>query len=162
MTVQLVVKPANTFKPEERSAFVELVKQDPQVNEATLPGLVDDAHFLAFLHLDGVLVGTNAIKNNPGYWGGIEEKAGVDLPPADYFAEVGYLHVAEGNRGKKLGDLLILGTFAAVKGQGLFATIQSTNIGSRRIFERHGFTQVGKSWPSTKVKDQLNLYIRPK
>lgn len=161
MAVQLAVRPPNTFTKEERSAFVELVKKDPQVNKATLPGFVEKAHFLACLYLDGALVGTNAVKSNPDYQRKLETRAGVSLPDTEYFGEVGYLHIATGNRGARLGDILLLGTFAAIRGKGLFATIQSTNVPSRRLFERYGFIQVGKSWPSKEVKDQVNLYVRP-
>ena len=163
MTMQLVVRPPNAFTKDERSAFVELVKKDPQVNKATLSDLVEDAHFLAFLYLEGTLVGTHAIKNNRPYQRTLEglDKAGVSLPDAEYFAEVGYLHVDTTHRGARRGELLALGAFAVVKGKGLFATIQSKNVASRRLFERHGFMQVGKSWQSTQKDDQVNLYVRP-
>lgn len=162
MTVMLVVKPGKDFTDDERKRFEALVLKDPQVAKDGLSKRLKDAHFLAFLNIGGALAGTNALKYNPGYWRELEKKAGVSLPATDCFAEVGYLHVAERNRGKKLGDLLILATLAAVEGQGLFATIQSKNIASRRLFERYEFRQFGKSWPSTKVNDQLNLYVRPR
>lgn len=163
MTVELIMKLGKNATPEERAAFVELVKKDPQVNKATLTGFVARAHFLAFLYLDGELVGTHAIKDNRSYQRKLEgaDRAGVSLPDAEYFGEVGYLHVAEGHRGARLSELLALGVFAAVKGKGLFATIQSKNVPSRRLFERHGFTQVGKPWQSTQKDDQVHLYIRP-
>ncbi|RWM76938.1 MAG: GNAT family N-acetyltransferase [Mesorhizobium sp.] len=163
MTVQLVVNPANAFPQEDRSAFVALVKKDPQVNKETLPGFVDGAHFLAFLRLDGALSGTCAIKNNRQYQRRLEgnDKAAVSLPDADFFAEIGYLHVDKKQRGARLGDFLILGALATVRGKGLFATIQSKNIPSRRLFERYGFTQVGKPWASEQKDDQVHLYVRP-
>ncbi|PBB23275.1 MULTISPECIES: GNAT family N-acetyltransferase [unclassified Mesorhizobium] len=163
MTLQLVVRPPSAFSSIERNAFVELVKKDPQVNKASLPGLVEQAHFLAFLYIEEKLVGTHAIKNNRPYQRRLEgaDRAGVKLPDSEYFAEVGYLHIAEGHRGARLGNLLALGIFAAVKGRGLFATIQSKNLPSRRLFERYGFLQVGKSWQSGQKDDQVSLYIRP-
>lgn len=163
MTIKLIVKAGKDATPEERTTFVGLVKQDPQVNKKTLPSFVAQAHFLAFLYLDGTLVGTHAVKDNRPYQRTLEgpDKAGVSLPDPEYFAEVGYLHVAKGHRGARFGDLLALGVFAAVKGKGLFATIQSKNVPSRRIFERYGFAQVGKPWQSSQRDDQVHLYIRP-
>lgn len=160
MTVELTVKPGGTFSLLQRKAFEELVLLDPQVTKNGLTDHIETASFLAFLYFDGVLIGTNAIKNNRQHQRTIEGKAGVLLPDAEYFGEVGYLHIAKGHRGARLGDLLVLAALAAVREKGLFATIQSKNIGSRRLFERHGFTSVGKSWPSKEVDDQLNLYIR--
>lgn len=162
MTTKLFVGLPTAFSDEERAEFVQLVKKDPQVNENSLSRLVEQAHFLTFLYIEGTLVGTNAIKNNPEYQRKLEARAGVLLSDSDYFGEVGYLHVAETKRGVGLSDVLLVSTFAAVKRKGLFATIQSTNVGSRRLFERYGFWQVGKSWPSTKMKDQVSLYIRPR
>lgn len=163
MTVQLVVNPANAFTKEERSEFVALVKKDPQVNKKTLSGFVDTAHFLAFLRLNGALSGTCAIKNNRPYQRSLEgnDKAAVSLPDADFFAEIGYLHVDKSQRGARLADILILGALATVRGKGLFATIQSKNVPSRRLFERYGFTQVGKPWASQERDDQVHLYVRP-
>lgn len=160
MAVQLVVKPGKDFTTDQRKKFAELVLQDPQVNKAALPGLVGKAHFLAFLFIDGKLVGTNAIKNNQPYWQTLEGKAGVSLSNADYLGEVGYLHVDKDHRGARLGNLLVLGTLAAIKKQGLFATIQAKNASSLRLFERYGFAQVGKSWESEQQDDQVNLYVR--
>lgn len=163
MTLTIVVRPPNAFTAEDKTAFKELVGKDKQVNKETLPKLVEDAHLLAFLHIDNVLVGTHAIKNNPDYWTGLEEKAGVTLPAADYFGEVGYMHIAEAHRGAGLGKLLELATIAAAKGRGLFCTIQSKNVSSRRLVESFGFKQVGKPWPSQEAegKDVVNLYVRP-
>lgn len=160
MAVRLIVKPGKEFTPAQRKEFEELVLRDPQVNKATLPGLVEQAHFLTFLIIDGKLVGTNAIKNNQPYRQTLEGKAGVSLPKANYFGEVGYLHVDKEHRGARLGDLLVLGTLAAINKKGLFATIQAKNVASRRLFERHGFAQVGKSWASDQKDDQVNLYVR--
>lgn len=161
MTVELKVGPGTTFTLPQRKAFEDLVLLDPQVQKEGLTNRIEGASFLAFLYIDGALVGTNAIKSNMEHQRTIEGNSGVLLPDGEYFGEVGYLHVAKGHRGMRLGDLLVLAAFAAVRGKGLFATIQSKNIGSRRLFERHGFTSVGKSWPSKQVDDQLYLYVRP-
>lgn len=161
MTVKLKVGPGTAFTPPQREEFEKLVLLDPQVQKDGLAGRIERASFLAFLYIDGSLVGTNAIKSNRRYQRTIEANAGALLPDDEYAGEVGYLHVAKGHRGMRLGDLLVLASFAEVRGKGLFATIQSKNTGSRRLFERHGFTSVGKSWPSQQVDDQLYLYIRP-
>ncbi|WP_157019467.1 GNAT family N-acetyltransferase [Mesorhizobium xinjiangense] len=161
MTVELTVRSASAFTGRQREAFKELVLKDPQVQKDGLSARIAGAHYLAFLYLGGELVGVNAIKNNRPYQRTLEDRAGVALPDTEYLGEVGYLHVDKNHRRARLADVLILATFAVVKGKGLFATIQSMNVGSRRLFESHGFTQVGNSWPSNKVKDQVNLYVRP-
>ncbi|WP_416377186.1 GNAT family N-acetyltransferase [Aminobacter sp. MET-1] len=161
MTIGLTISPASAFTVEQRKAFEALVLQDPQVQREGLTGRIAEAHYLALLFLNDELVGTNAIKSNRPYQRTLEERAGVSLADAEYFGEIGYLHVDKQCRRARLADILLLGTFAVVKGQGLFATIQSMNVASRRLFERHGFTQVGNSWPSNKIKDRVNLYVRP-
>ena len=128
MTVELTVRPGGAFT----------LLHDPQVKKEDLTARIEAASFLAFLHLDSDLIGTNAIKSNRTHQRTIEGHAGVLLPDAEYFGEVGYLHIAKGHRGARLGDLLVLASLAAVREKGLFATIQSMNIGSRRLFERHG------------------------
>ena len=160
MTLELIIRPASDFCETQREQFKELVLKDPQVQAGGLSGRIANANYLAFLHLEGKLVGVNAIKNNRPYQQTLEASAGVELSDSDYLGEVGYLHVAKDYRRARLADVLLLATLAAAKGKGLFATIQSTNIGSRRLFERHGFNQVGKSWPSKEVKDEVNLYVR--
>ncbi len=160
MTVEITIRPADEFCETQRKQFKDLVLSDQQVQSAGLSNRIDNAIYLAFLHLDGKLVGINAIKNNRPYQRSLEERAGVELPDSNYLGEVGYLHVAKDYRRAHLADVLLLATFAATKEKGLFATIQSTNIGSRRLFKKHGFVQVGKSWPSNEVKDQVNLYVR--
>ncbi|MBO0346575.1 GNAT family N-acetyltransferase [Roseibium sp. CAU 1637] len=161
MFLQLEVKPGKDVEQSRRKIFEELVKNDSQVNNKTLSNFVKEAHFLAFLFIEGILVGTNAIKNNKPYQRTLEEKSAVKLPDTDFFGEVGYLHVEKDHRSAGLGDLLILGTLAAVRNEGLFATIQTKNLSSRRLFERHGFMQVGKSWASKQKDDRVNLYVRP-
>ena len=160
MTVELTVKPASAFSDAQRDAFKELVLRDPQVQEDGLSDRITKAHYLAFLHLEGKLVGVSAIKNNREYQRTLEGYAGVQLPDTKYFGEIGYLHIDKDCRRAHLANILLLATFAATKEKGLFATIQSTNVGSRRLFEKHGFIQVGKSWPSKEVADQVNLYVR--
>lgn len=157
--VQLVVTPGKDSEPALRKQFEQLVLQEPQVDKATLTRLVAKAHFLAFLFFNDQLVGTGAVKNNRSYWQTLEAKSGVSLPEHDYFGEVGYIHVEKDHRGKRLGDLLLLGSLAMIE-KGVFATIQAKNIPSRRLFERHGFMQVGKSWPSSQNDDQVSLYLR--
>lgn len=161
VSVHLIVRPGSSFTREEREAFEDLVLRAPQVEKQGLSKRIQDAHFLCLLYLNGELVGTNAIKDNRGHQRTIETQAGVSLPDAEYLGEVGYLHVAKDHRRARLGDLLVLGTLAAVKEQGLFTTIQSKNLAPRKLFERHGFIQAGKSWPSDKGTDQVNLYVRP-
>lgn len=161
MTVELDVRPGSAFALPQREAFEELILRDPQVEKEGLTARIEQASFLAFLYLDGSLVGTNAIKSNRQHQRTIEDRSGVPLPNNEYFGEVGYLHVAKEHRGARLGDLLILASFLAVQGTGLFATIQSKNIPSQLLFERHGFVRAGKSWSSTRTDDHLNLYIRP-
>lgn len=161
MTLKIVVAPPNTFTFEEKSAFKELVRSDKQVNKAILSKLVEDAHLLSFLYIDDLLVGTHAVKNNPSYWAALEEKTGIALPATDYFGEIGYMHIAQAHRGAGLGQLLESATIAASEGKGLFCTIQSKNLSSRRRVEGFGFKQLGKSWPSQEAMDVVNLYVRP-
>lgn len=160
MSLELFVKPARLFDTGHRRQFEKLVLSGGQVMSDGLPERVASAHYLAFLTVDGEPVGTNAVKNNRVHQRTIERDSGVELADDEYLGEVGWLYVVKAHRRIRLGDLLTSAILASAGGHGLFATIQSKNIGARLLHERHGFYQVGKSWPSSEQKDMVSLYIR--
>ncbi|WP_245479323.1 MULTISPECIES: GNAT family N-acetyltransferase [unclassified Mesorhizobium] len=108
------------------------------------------------------MIATGAIKNNSWHQEHVAEDAGVPLPSAEYLGEVGYIHTAEGHRRHGHGDRVLASLLEAAGGKELFATIQSKNKLSQRLLARNGYVRVGKSWPSNRVDDRVNLYIRPK
>ncbi|WP_352470396.1 GNAT family N-acetyltransferase [Mesorhizobium sp. M0085] len=80
----------------------------------------------------------------------------------EFLGEVGYLHTAEEHRRQGHGDLVLRSLMEAARGKELFATIQSKNEPSQRLLGRHGYVRVGEAWPSERVDDDVNLFIRPK
>lgn len=160
MSLELVVKPAELFDTGNKRRFEKLVLSGGQVTTTGLLGRVVKAHYLAFLTIDGELIGTNAVKNNRTHRRSIEKNSGVELADDEYLGEVGWLYVVEAHRGGRLGDLLMSAILAVAGSGGLFATIQSKNVGARLLHERHGFYHVGKSWSSSERKDMVNLFIR--
>ncbi|RWF83654.1 GNAT family N-acetyltransferase [Mesorhizobium sp.] len=162
MNIELMLKAGKDATPEERAAFKELVLRDPQVDPKGLSGRIAQAYLLAFLYKDGELIATGAIKNNSWHQEHVAEDAGVPLPSAEYLGEVGYIHTAEGHRRHGHGDRVLASLAEAAGGKELFATIQSKNKLSQRLLARNGYVRVGKSWPSNRVDDRVNLYIRPK
>ncbi len=162
MKIELIVKPRVDATLEERVVFEELVLRDPQVNPHGLSGRIAQAHLLAFLYKDGELVGTGAIKNNPGHQENVAKDANFPLTPAEYLGEVGYIHTTAAHRKQGHADRVLKSLIEAAGDKKLFATIQSNNQTSQRLLERHGFVRVGTSWPSTQIGDEVNLYVRLK
>ncbi|MEQ8737719.1 MAG: hypothetical protein RID59_04035 [Hoeflea sp.] len=161
MPLELIVKSAKLFDSGQKLQFENLVLAGGQVLRDNFSQRIENAHYLAFLAIDGELAETNAVKNNRPHQRSIEEKSGVELSDDEYLGEVGWLHVVESRRRARLGDLLTSAILAVAGTQGLFATIQSENGAARRLHERHGFCQVGNSWPSTESAGMVVLYTRP-
>ena len=160
MKIEIFTEAGKRFSRQARIEFESLVTLDPQVSRNHLSKHIFDAHYLTMLHHESRLIGTCAIKNNPDYRRDIETRARVRLDETEYFGEVGYLHVLERHRGKGLSEKLMAATLGVAQGKALFATIRSKNVASRRTFEKFGFVSAGASWPSTKVKDDVILYIK--
>lgn len=160
MSLTLTVKPAKDVADYQRKSFEDLVLRDPQVQENGLSARIAAAYLLAFAYVGDRLCGVGAVKNNPGHQRTLARNAGVQLPRSKYWGEIGYLHVVDGYRELGLGRRLLEVLIEASAGKGLFATIQTKNERSRRLFEGRGFVRVGNSWPSSQVDDEVNLYIR--
>lgn len=159
MSLLLEVKEPKCFKAELKSDFKDLVLKDPQVAANGLAKKIEKAKFLAVLTIDNSLAGVAALKQNKDYWTSIKDNSGIDITGSEYVGEIGYMHVASEYRGRVLGDLLLLACLSECGASKTFATIQSLNIASRRLFERHGFSRVGQSWLSKKNDDRVELYI---
>ena len=159
MTLTLIAKQANQFGVDDRRQFEELVLSGGQVMANGLSARIASAHYLAFLTLGGELVGINAVKNNRPHQRTVEKASGVELLDDEFLGEIGWLHVAEGHRGKNLGGLLMSAILSCTTGHRLFSTVQSKNIGARLLHERHGFHKVGKPWASDQQGDLVELYI---
>ena len=155
---------AKSLRPEEadaltKQAFIEFVLSAGEVNAHSLPDLVDRAYRLVILSANGQTVGTGALKRpNDAYKRRSFEKAGADLDPETFQAELGWVHVAENLRGKGLAKCIVARCVASAQGPNIFATTRKDSM--RHVLRLAGFVQCGRSYRSQENDGDLTLHAR--
>lgn len=142
-----VLKPA-ACSSEAVQSFIELVRSAGEV-DADLPARVMGAHVLVLLYSGNVLIGTAAIKNPAqSYRSKVFRKTGVNLVPAAYPFELGWIVVHDEHREKGHSRTLVRAAMSQVIGVGVYATTRVSNGGMLHILPDEGFVRVGNSYPS--------------
>ena len=156
MTIK-AVKPTD-MPPGEKAAFIDFVLKAGEVDEATLPVLVDRAVALVAIHDGETLIGTAAVKHpSPGYRTGNFKKAGHEKLADAHPLELGWVHVHVDHRKKNHGRALVSEAMMHTGGQGIYATTKHD--GMRKILPESGFVAVGRDFPSAlKPDEKLSLF----
>lgn len=160
MTVTIrTTKPAD-MPAKDKAAYIAFVLAAREVNEATLPGLVEDAVALITIHDGETLIGTAAIKHPfAAYRTRTFKKAGEEKQASACPLELGWVHVHEGHRGQKHSRTLMQAAMTYVGDEGIYATTKSDAM--RKVLSEFGFARTGEDFPSTlKPAEKLSLYTR--
>lgn len=158
---ECVVKPPALCTDREIEEFVGLVAAAGKVSTVGLLGRVRRARLLAFLRLDGKLIGVAGLKYpGQGYRNCVAAKSGEPLPQATFECELGWVSVApgaEGGKSKALCEPLL----EAVPGLGVFSTTGTDNERMQARLAKLGFERVGGEWESTETEEVLCLFTKP-
>lgn len=149
------------FTLAQRAAIMELVRKGGEVNSDTLPGLVNRAEALATACMDGALVGVGAVKRPyPTHRSHVFQAAKVDLPPADYAFEIGWVFVHPNARGLGLSGRLLAVLMPYVEVARAYATSRIDNTPMHATLSRFGFRGVGVAYPSKQNDTPIQLFVR--
>jgi RimJ/RimL family protein N-acetyltransferase len=157
-----IVKNPSECTPNELAAFETMVREGEEVLAFGLPERVRRAAFL--LHLvdaAGSLIGVSALKRpSVGYRAKVFDKAHSKLQPEDYVLELGWLFIAQPNRGQGLSRTLVENLLPYAGSQRVYATTRESNLPMRRTNVRCGFQKEGDPYLSDDGHYALVLYVR--
>lgn len=158
--MNLRVCTANKMTDGERQEFITFVQEGGQVNEHSLPGLVDRAVALVTLHDGQSLVGTAAVKvPNVGHHQGDFTKAGVEERANEFPFELGWVVVHSSQRENGYGRKLIAAAIEAAGTRGLYATTKTGQM--KHLLPHYGFIALGQPFQSAQDADaSLTLFVR--
>ena len=152
------VRPPSNFSSETVDQIVRLIRDAEEVEEKGLEDKVSQAQYLGAVSVEGRVVAAGAIKRKfDNHRKTVMKKSGY---PAlkNYSAEIGYMAVGCGHRGKGYGNRIFEALVRNYKGS-LYATTRTDNEHMHRILRRHGFRCVGKAWPSIRPGKMICLWI---
>lgn len=140
--------------------FCDFVKRGGEVKEAGIENRVRNAKALAFLRVDGNVVGVAALKRPEfSYSNDVFGKAKVPGLAQSFGLELGWVVVSEGHRRKGYSNVLSAAALSQREGQPVFATTRLDNVAMQRTLERLAFRRFGDSWQSVRgKKPMLVLY----
>ncbi|MBN9147761.1 hypothetical protein [Nitrobacter sp.] len=137
----------NGFSQDERTLFGALVQQAGEVGGNGLATNIRDAKALVFGRLAGKVLGIAALKcPQASYRKRIGGKAGVDLGPARYPLELGYVFLLPEAQGKKLSHGLVAAALTCADGAAVFATARTDNAAMLAVLVKAGFKQAGQDY----------------
>lgn len=136
-------------------AFKQMVMKGGEVNRQTLPGLIDRALVLAFVHSAEVLGGVGAIKRPyDDYRSSVFARASTTLNPSDFDFELGWIYVDPAFRGRRLSSHLLEKLIPYRSNAAVYATSNVDNEPMHASLRRVGFKPEGVPYPS-KINDPL-------
>jgi hypothetical protein len=145
----------------DRQRFCEFVRSGGEVDEKTLPYLIELARTLGFLRDAAcALIGTGAIKrpydtHRKSVFYNASSPLPVDLIPF----EAGWFLIDETWRGCGLSQKL-LQPLCTLVSEGIYATCKETNQRIHSGLIRQGFIREGGSWLSASGEHNLVLFVR--
>ena len=132
---------------DEHTLFGALVQQAGEVGGNGLATNIRTAKALVFGRLAGKVLGIAALKRpQASYRTRIGGKAGVDLGPAHYPYELGYVFLLPEAQGKKLSHGLVAAALTCADGAAVFATARTDNAAMLAALAKAGFKQAGQDY----------------
>lgn len=159
ITVPTVLSP-QACSAADLAAFRQMVVDGGEVNQTTLPGLINNALALAFARVGDTLAGIGAVKRpNATYRASVFEKAGSTLTPSGFEFELGWFYVADPFRGHHLATKLIQSLLPALQGRTAYSTSKTHNIRMHSSLCKSGFVIEGAPYPATDKGKYVQLFI---
>jgi GNAT superfamily N-acetyltransferase len=149
------------FSPSELDEFEKMVRKGGEVSATMLAAGLRRAEWLFEAAREGRVIGIAALKRPfQNYRSKICRHSGTEVPVAAYPYEVGYIFVAENERGKGHSQRLIQAVIENSAQSGLFATVRTENGPMRHVLEKFGFRTAGIPYRSERGDYELVLYLR--
>jgi GNAT superfamily N-acetyltransferase len=149
------------FPQDERDLFGALVREAGEVGKNALATNIRTANALVFGRLAGKVLGIAALKRpQASYRRRIGGKAGVDLDPARYPYELGYVFLLPEAQGKKLSHGLVAAALAHAEGAAVFATARADNAAMLAALAKAGFKQAGQDYRGRGTR-MIRLLVKP-
>lgn len=106
--IEIIQRPACTA--DKQAQFRALVLRGGEVDEHTLPGLIERAAALAFVHKGDSVVGVGALKRpNASYRNKVFAQARSSLAVGDFEFELGWIYLIPAARGNRLTTPMVAG-----------------------------------------------------
>ncbi|MDO9113947.1 MAG: hypothetical protein Q7U63_09140 [Polaromonas sp.] len=157
---QCAVKSPQACSQSELNEFFDLVALAGKVATAGLQDRLQGAHSLAFLRLDGALIGVAGLKRpTPGYRARVAASSGTVLPESTYAFELGWMSVAPVAAGGK-SMALCQPLMVLADADGVFATTGTDNGRMQTTLGKLGFARTGAEWRSKEADEMLCLFVR--
>jgi len=159
--LDIVAAAPDGFSQDERDLFNTLVKQAGEVGGDGLVTNIPNSKALVFGRIAGEVFGVAALKRpQASYRERIGRMARVDIGPAHYPYELGYVFLLPEARGKKLSHGLVAAALAHAEGAAVFATTRTDNAAMLSALAKAGFKQVGQDYPGRGTR-MIRLLVRP-
>ncbi len=141
--------------------FEEMVLKSGEVNPQTLPDLIQNAYALAFIWMDGALIGVGGVKRpSNSYRADVFLKAKVAFDPSQFEFELGWIYIEEAGRDKKIASLIVEKLVLALDGANAYATSSVVNYKMHASLRRFGFELVGTPYASSQNASDIILFLR--
>lgn len=148
------------FSQDARDLFGAMVQQAGEVGGNGLTTNIRDAKALVFGRIAGEVLGVAALKRpQASYRKRIGGKAGVDLAPAYYPYELGYVFLLPEAQGKQLSHGLVAAALAHAEGAAVFATARTDNAAMLAALAKAGFKQAGQDYRGRGTR-MIRLVVR--
>ncbi|NZD54182.1 hypothetical protein [Rhizobium leguminosarum] len=157
--MQTITKPPAQFSQDDKEAFADLVSTAGQVDVHGLAGRIERANLLTMMWDGDVLIGTNAIKNNPAHADSVFRNAGVPEQSKRYASELGWLTVHLDYRRRGLSHDLMEDALSKID-TSLFATSRLTLPRVHRLLQDYDFKVIGKDYKSDDGSRTLKVFVR--
>ncbi|HDH7822402.1 TPA: GNAT family N-acetyltransferase [Raoultella planticola] len=159
--MEKLVKKPKCCNDAEIAIFEALVNEGGEVELAGLQERILRAELLIFIYdNDDQIVAVGAIKNpSKAYKSKTFERSGVSGQD-NYDFELGWLYVAEIARNKGYGHILMELICKQLTDKSCFATTRENNTAMQYLFNKFGFSKVGKPYKSKRGNHSLILYVK--
>ena len=162
--MKLIVKTPASCSRRELNEFQRLVEMGEEVETSGLSERICRAFLLAFAYIRDSVVGVAGLKNPySSYRSNVFEKAGLENRCDEFDKELGWVFVAEDNRGKGFSNRLVEAILRDAAGFSIFATSRTDNVPMHKALTKNRFVEAGKPFISERgTQLKIFLYLSPR
>lgn len=158
--ITLVIKSPESYTEDEFNQIFALIQSGNEVGGRRLKNRIRNSNTLITLYEDDVFVGVSALKYpESSYRKRIESETGISLTVDEFPFELGYIVVSEESRGKGYSNYLVAAALSAREDNGVFATARVSNLPMQKTLPKFGFQKSGKTYPSERRKEDIQLFL---
>lgn len=164
MSATFESKSPGEFSSKEIDEFQQAVMAGGEVDPGGLRDRLMSARTLVLLRDAEKLAAVAAVAalKSPAlaYRTRVSESAGVEIAPAHYPFELGWVYVYPFARGRKYSHAVSLEALRQSAGKGVFATSRADNGAMHATLQRLGFEPAGMPYRSRRANQELVLFLR--